>query len=561
MADKEDEKKQKKTQKYRSRNKRLRLDSDDWLIHWREIGEFMLPRKGKYLYGNETDSKPGEKKHQKIINGSANDALRTIAAGMQGGLTSPSRPWFVLTLGDEELMEFAPVREWLHIVRNGMLNVFARSNFYGSIHGQYKELAAFGTSAMLIEEDLQTVIRCRPFTIGEYRLILDSKYRPVGLYRQFSMSAEQMEQKFGEDNLSRTVKECAGDSNRKDKRFEVIHVIEPKSNVDANNMTYNSIYFELKGGEGEDDKFLREASYRSKPFVAPRWGITGVNTYGDSPGMEALGDVKMLQKMEEKKLTALAKMIDPPMNVPTALRGKGATIIPGGVNYVDVTAGQQGLTPSYQIEPRIQEMGLEVDRVENRIRKFFFNDLFLSVLGTDKDMTATEVAARHEEKLLMLGPVIERLEAELLDTIIERVYGIMDNLGMLPPVPPELSGREIEIKYISLLAQAQQIVGLSTIQRTAEFVTAMAGAYPQVLDKFDADEAVDQYSTMVGIPPKIIISDDKVKEKRAADAAAAQQMQAAEAAAQMAESGKTLSETELDKNSALDAVIEQGAGV
>ena len=377
------------------------------------------------------------------------------------------------------------------------------------------------------------------------------------------MSAEQMEQKFGSNNLSRVVKECAKNSNRKDKRFEVIHVIEPKSNSNSNNMTYNSLYFESKGsGAGEEDKFLREGSYRSKPFVAPRWDVTGVETYGNSPGMEALGDVKMLQKMEEQKLTALAKMINPPMNVPTSLRGKGATIIPGGVNYVDTTAGQQGLAPSYQIKPDTQGIAFEIDRVESRIRKFFFNDLFLSVLGTDKDMTATEVAARHEEKLLMLGPVIERLEAELLDTIIERVYDIMDNLGMLPPVPQELAGREIEIKYISLLAQAQQIVGLSTIQRTAEFVGALAaGGYLSVLDKFDADEAVDQFSTMVGLPPKIIISDDKVREKREADAEAAKQTQAQVAAAQMAESGKTLSETQLGTGSALDAVIEQGGAV
>ncbi len=130
-----------KTQKYRIRNKRLRDDSGSWMTHWRDLAKYLLPRKGRYLSGEEDQKNAGAKKHQAIINGSANDALRIVAAGMQGGLTSPARPWFVLTLGDAELMEFAPVRIWLGAVRDAMLGVFAQSNFYGSIHGQYKELA------------------------------------------------------------------------------------------------------------------------------------------------------------------------------------------------------------------------------------------------------------------------------------------------------------------------------------------------------------------------------------------------------------------------------------
>lgn len=543
-------------QKYRNRNKRLRLEtsSNGWDAHWQDLSDYMMPRKGRYLKGNTEDGKIGEKKHQKIINGSANDALRIVAAGMQGGLTSPSRPWFLLVLDDEELMEFAPVKEWLHNVTKSMLSVYARSNFYGSIHGQYKELAGFGTGAMLIEEDLETIIRCRPFTIGEYRLSLDSKYRPNTLYRQFSMSAQQLVEKFGEENVSTPVKDAAKGSTSKDNRFEIIHCIEPLENRDRRGMSYRSVYLEvLVDG---DDKFLRDGGYRTKPFVGPRWDVTGVDTYGNSPGMEALGDVKMLQSMETKKLKALAKKIDPPMVAATSLRSKGGTIIPGGINYVDVTAGTQGFIPAYQLDIDITDIEFGIDRVEGRIRRFFFNDLFLATLGTDKEMTATEVAERHEEKLIMLGPVIERLDAELLDVIIERTYSIMENLGMIPPPPPELAGRELQIKYISLLAQAQQAVGISSIRRLAEFVGGLVQFYPRITDKFDADEAVDQLASTMGVPPKVVVSDDKVAEKREADIKAEQELAAAQAATQVVESGKTLSETELDKGSALDAVLE-----
>ena len=217
--------------------------------------------------------------------------------------------------------------------------------------------------------------------------------------------------------------------------------------------------------------------------------------------MDALGDIKMLQKLEEKKLKALGKMIDPPMVASTDLKGKGATVIEGGVTYVDVTQGQNGFTPAYQIRPDIQNIGLEIMNVEQRIRRFFFNDLFLSILTTGKEMTATEVAERHEEKMIMLGPVIERMQAELHDPILERTFSIMSDIGMLPPAPPELQGVDLKIEYISLLAQAQKLVGTGAIERVAGFVSTVGQAIPQTLDKFNADEAVDQYAEMVGVPP------------------------------------------------------------
>lgn len=547
--------------KYRTELAQLREDAETWRTHWKEIAEYMFPRKGRYLTNPDEESNSGKKKHSKIINGSANDALRIIAAGMQGGLTSPSRPWFSLTLADEDLMEIESVRNWLHNVRNSMLAVYARSNFYGSLHGMYKELAAFGTAVMLIEEDFETVIRARPMTIGEFFLSLNSKYRPDTLYRQFSMTARQMIEDFGEDNVSDQVK-SAMEADKGETRFEVIHCIYPNAEVNTSKDDYRgkafaSVYFEFKN---VGDNFLKRSGYDSIPFVAPRWDITGVDVYGNSPGMEALGDVKMLQKMEEKKLKALDKMVDPPMNAPTELKKKGGTIVAGGVNYIDVAQGQQGFTPAYQVTPNTRDTAFEIDRVELRIRRFFFNDLFLSVLATDKKMTATEVSHRYEEKMLMLGPVLERLQAELLDPMIERTFEIMTKFNLLPPPPKEIAGREIEVKYISLLAQAQKMVGITGIEQTSMFVGTLAGVNPEVVDKLDFDEAVDQYADMVGVPPKIIRSDDKVLKMR--EQRAAQQAQAQEAvmAAQRVDNAKKLSETKVGENNALDNIMGGESG-
>ncbi len=562
-----------KTSRYRKRFQALRDEQSDYRQHWKEIVDNLLPRRGKYLSSSNYDNfqQEGQKKHQKIINGSAVQALKTLAGGLQGGLTSPSRPWFNLGLQDEDLAEYEPVRLWLHQVRNAMLTILARSNFYGAIHYLYWELGAFGTAAMLIEEDLETVIRCRPFTIGEYVLSLDKDYRPCALMRQFSMTAQQMQEKFGKgknnlDNLPRSVV-AQLEMNRPDQRYEVQHCMEKNQYIDSSKSDYRgkeykSIYYPYAD---EEDMVLRDSGYDSIPFIATRWEVNGINTYGDSPAMDALGDVKMLQKIEEKKLMALDKQVNPVMNGSVALKQQGATMVAGGVNWVDAVQGNQAFTPAYLVNPNLQQMAVEIDRVERRIRGFFFNDLFLSVLQADKDMTAFEVAKRHEEKLMMLGPIIERQQSETQSQIIDRLFNVMTNLNLLPPIPKELQGKPLKIEYTSLLAQAQQMVATAPIQQLVGFTAQVAqakGVADQVgIKKIDWDESIDQFASALGVAPKIVRTDDVVAQMNQSDANNQRIKMMAEHAEPLSNAMKNVAETPVrgGSSTALDALLG-GAG-
>ena len=520
------------TTPYRARLSQLHTTRESFMGQYREINDFMSPRRGQYLLGDTQKVNDGSKKHQKIINGVAYDALRVVAAGMQGGLTSPSNPWFSLGLPDKNLMEFAPVRDWLHGVRNSMLTVFAQSNIYGALHGLYSEIAEFGTSAISLEEDWKTVLRCKHFTVGEYKLGLDERYAVDTLGRTFSMTAANMIKKFGRDRVSEKVISAAT-RNSGEEMFLCEQLIQPNDGklVSFDRYQFMSIYME-KAPE-DLDMTLAEEGYHTQPFAAPRWETVGSDTYGNGPGMDALGDCKQVQKMESDKLKAINKNIDPPMNAPTSMKGQGGTLIAGGINYVDTLQGGQKFEPAHEVRPNTAEIAAEIETVGLRIKRFFFNDLFLSILGSDKTMTATEVARRYEEKLIVLGPIIERLQAELLDIIISRTYFIMQNMGMIPPPPPELNGVPWRIKYISLLAQAQRMVGTSGIEQVGVFVRGLSETHANVVDKFDADEAVDNYSDMVGIPPSIIRTDEVVsamRQQRAELQARQAQMDAAEQA-------------------------------
>jgi len=546
-----------KTQKYRSKMRELHDDAVEWRSQWKDISEFIVPEKGRYLANVDEKQNRGNRKNQRIINGTGKKAIRTLAAGMQGGLTSPARPWFVLTLPDKELTELASAKFWLESVRTRMEHILQRSNFYNSIHGQYGEPGAFGTAAMLIESDTDTVVRFTPFTIGEYYIALGPDLRPNMLYRHFSMTARQLKKKFGMSVMSDAAKQAI-ESGKSEYRYEVIHAIQPNGEMgptkkDARGKAYESVYFEVRG---DPDVFLQKGGYESIPFVAPRWDVTGVDSYGYSPGMDALGDSKMLQKIEAKKLKALDKEIDPPMNAPSSMKNRGGTVIPGGINYQDPTQGSLVFSPAQIVKLNIRDVSEEIGRVERRIESEFYNELFLATLGTDKTMTATEVTERQTEKLTMLGPVLERLQAEMLDPIVERVFSIMQEFNLIPDVPEEMDGAELKIEYVSTLAQAQKAVGTQSVERVAGFVANLAQTIPNVLDKINADETVDIYAKMMGTPPQMIRSDDAVAVIRERAAKQQAQLQQQEQAAQLAQGAKTLSETKLNTDSALDAVSE-----
>lgn len=539
--------------------KRFRFLEDEfnkWKPHYIEIAELLLPRKTAFLERSEKHN-DGSKVHEKIIDGTGTRALRTMAAGMQSGLTSPARPWFQLTVSDPNLAQEEPVKYWLEDVRRLMLRIFQRSNFYTTTHNMYYEMGAFGTAAMAIEFDYNNIIRCYPFTIGEYYISTDSQHRVNALYRSFWSTVRNVVDRYGFQNCSTSTRNMYKNGNT-DIWIRLIHVVEGNSSpqIDsplARHKPFTSVTYEHANNNG---KFLRISGYNTFPVMAPRWQIDGTNVYGSSPGMEALADIKMLQELQKKGLKALDKFIDPPMNAPLSLKSKGTNILPGGVNYVDINAGQQGFTPAYQISPDLASLEYKIERVQEMISKDFFADLFLMIANAPKTMTATEVVERHEEKLLMLGPVIERIQPELLDMVIDRTFDIMSRHNLIPPPPKELDqGMPIDIQYISLLAQAQRMVGISAIEQTAAFAGNLAAVSPDVLDKFDHDEALEQYADMVGIPPKIIVPDKKAAIIRAQRQQQIEQQKQMENAERLAQGAKTLSETDTGKNSALTALM------
>ena len=549
--------------------KRLEDDRSSWRSHWIEISDYLIPRRGRYLI--ESQSTKGRKRSTKIVDNTAGQALRTLSAGMMSGMTSPARPWFRLQTPDPDMMEGAGVKDWLGQCERIIRNILTRSNFYNSASTIYTELGAFGTAALYRRRHPTDIVSYRPFTAGEY-VIAENEYGEVDtLGREFTMSVSQIVEQFviqrdgSEDwsNVSKAVKRL-WDQKNYDERIEVIHLIQPRRMedrdlsrpLDPKNKPFMDVYME-KGADG--DKLLQENGFDRFPAYCPRWDVLGGDVYGVSPGMEHLGDIKQLQHEQRRKAQAIDKMVNPPMVGSLSLKGKPSTVLPGGTTYVDPQQGTQGFQPAYLVQPRVNELMLDIQEVQNRIQRGFYADLFAMMINSDRRMmTATEVAERHEEKLVLLGPVLQRLNTELLDPLIEDVFMFALEAGILPPPPPVLEGVELEVKYISLLAQAQEAVAAASIERTFSFAGNLSAVFPEIVDNLNADEAIRNYGEILGTSPEILRDVDEVAAIRAARREQQQAEQQMMQLQQGAQAAKVLSEADTQTPNALTSLLQGG---
>lgn len=497
---------------------------------WQEIAKYISPGRGAF---DRQKPNQGERKDKHLLDPTPLQALHVLSAGLQGGLTSPSRPWFRLGVSDSDLADYGPVRLWLDDVERRMMHVLSQSNLYNCLHILYQEVGAFGIGCMLIEEDPRNVVRGLTMTVGEYCVAYDVAGLPNAFGRSFWMTAVQMRDRFGEEALSEGARNALS-SGRRDEWFRVSHLIFEDDDAGAEELgkPYRSVYWE----EGKTERPLRVSGYAEFPIVAPRWEVVGGDFYGRGPGWDALGESKTLQELRKDYLVAQKMAIQPPMVGPSSLRSTHRDLRPNGITYVDGADPNQVFRPLYEVRPDLPGQIAAMQDSRETIRRIFFADLFLAIImNDDKNMTATQVNAINNEQMMMIGPVYERLDHELLDPFIGRTFGIMDRMGLIPPVPEELAGQELKIEYISMLAQAQQMVGLGGIDRLTTYAGEMAKINPDVLDKFDADEAVDQYARMLGVPAAIVRSDEAVAEMRRSRAEQQAQMQQMAAAAQMAQ--------------------------
>ena len=520
-----------------SRYEKLEGQRQNWETHWQEVADYMQPRKADVTKQRAR----GDKRMEQVFDSSPIQAVELLAASLHGMLTNPSTPWFTLRFKDVEIDNEDEAKLWLEASTEAMYTAFNRSNFQQEIFELYHDLITFGTACMFIEEDDDDIIKFSTRHINEVFIAENDKGRIDTVFRRFKISARAAVQKFG-NNVSTDIQGIF----KKDpyEEVEILHAVYPRSDFNPNkkdkgNMPFESVYLEYKNASE-----LSVGGFKEFPFVVPRYLKASNEIYGRSPAMTALPDVKMLNEMSKTTIKAAQKQVDPPLLVPDDGFLLPVRTVPGGLNFY--RSGTRDRIEPLNIGAN-NPLGLNMEEQRrDAIRAVFYVNQLMMQQGPQ--MTATEVIQRNEEKMRLLGPVLGRLQSELLKPLIDRVFAILLRNNMLPQAPEFLSGRDIEIEYVSPLAKAQKSSELQSIMRAIEILGSLANVAP-VFDYVNFDNLVKHLAEIVGMPQKLLKSQNQVnaeREQAAAQAAEQQQMaqmqQVAQAGGDIAPLAKALPE-------------------
>ena len=527
----------------RARAAAMQTAMEDMKKDWHEIAMHTGHPRIKALC--QTQNGGSRPKSKILYDGHAIRAFRYVESGIYSGMSSPHKPWFKFKLADDDLMTHA-VKVWLEECEQVILNMLAASNFYSVARSNYGELSKFGTTCGIMDEEPSIGLNCTALTVGEYAIAINHLGKVDTLLRMTTMTTRQMVQKFvrgfdGEMDWSRVSQgvKSAWDQSAYNQTHPVWHLIEPNADYreggwGADGMLWRSVKWEATVQESATkDGILENRGYEDQPFWAPRWRVHGEDTWGMGPGHDALPDMRELQFQAKRKGEVTDLVSRPPTQGPA----REVKLRPG--SHTAVASPDAGKVEVIYQAPyqAINLVAEDVTRCHGAINEASYADLFMAISQMDgvQPRNEQELVLRNDEKMTQLGPVIEGVNVDMLSIAVERAWGIAER-GELLPDPPEGIEGKIDIEFISVLAQAQKMMGAGQTERSLAFVGAVAQFQPDVIDKIDGDALVEDHWSRSSAPA-VGLRDEKVVQDIRSQRAQKQQMEQMAAMAAPAKDG------------------------
>lgn len=504
----EEEANKEKAKKLIDRFNRMKSNRQNWDSLWEDVARFVIPNKDDvFSYNNRAT---GDQKHHRIYENSAVHFNEMLANTLHSMLTNPSQVWLEFNARDQEINKSPKVRKWLQDLADLMIQLLNNTNFNAAIHECYLDLGSFGTAVLGVFEDDKDVFRFRSEPIYKFYVEESSRCVVDVIASKVKMKVRDAFKKFGKDAFG---SEAEMLKKGLDKKIEILHIILPREErkligIDSKSFEYASCYIYV-----EKQMIIKESGYREFPFLVPRWIKLSDEIYGRSPSMKALPDIKMLNQIMKTTIRGAQKLVDPPLLVPDdGVLGRVNTV-PGGLNTY--RAGT-----SDRIEPLITGgnagIGVEImNDVRERVKQHYFVDQFQ--LREGPQMTATEVNARVEMQLRLLGPILGRLHYEWLIPLVGRMLKIMIRKKILPAnVPQELTERDLEIEvfFTSQIAKAQRSAEADNLINYLASLQPLAQVDPSVVDVVNRDQAVRTLGHLRGVPQEILHNEEELAEIR-----------------------------------------------
>ncbi len=481
---------------------------------WQELADHFMPRSVKFLAKNVNKAPV---KNKKIKDSTPLKCVRNFSSGMMSGATNPATNWFRVKIRNYDVKSDYQVRLWCYQVEDIFRDIFNFSNFYQNLPPAYKQLGVFALSAMALEGDIDTIMRTKLLPIGSYRYAKDDRGVVDTMCRVYMETAKNLYNKFGEENVSNAISQSVKNKRFED-MYEVVHFVEPNAeynpdSVWAKNKKFISVYYETGG---DNDKFLSISGFDKFPYIVFEAEVNGEDVYPtESCGINALPDVKQLMSMVVDKGKAIKKIVSPTYKGPAALKNKKMIDAPAA--FVEEDQNGRGLSAVYEVNPQILEIRQDIAELKQSVSELFFNDLFAMILNTaNRSRTATEVDELKEEKMALLSPLLEQVHGGLKQ-VMAWVFGECMEKRIIPEPPPQIQGGQIEIEFVSMLAQAQKVQKIASMERFTTFTINLAQSVdPTLAMKLNSPRIIDDYAEYANINPEQVVPNEQVAKMKQA---------------------------------------------
>lgn len=495
----------------------LKTGRNQWENQWQEISDHAIARRD-FTVGRE----PGRPRTTRIYDTTSKEANTLLSAALHSLLTNPATRWFDLRFGDDNLNESEAAIRWLDDTKRRVASAFTRpgSGFTTNIAEVYTDITGFGTGVIMVTESHEGVqFSARP--LAETFVDVDFTGKIAVVYRRFKMKAWNAVEQFGEDRVKMAAKKAKKDM---DSDVEFLHLVRRRSdvmpgNIDSSGMPWESVYISM-----DDHTAAAEGGFHENPYLVGRWSVDTGELYGRGPGNDSLPEQKMLNAMWRSYIRNVEKAADPPLLVDDdgVMPGSQLRITPNAQITVRNDGSRGGREPVRYLENRAR-LELEFQTMESRskkIEKAYHSEIIQAF--QDPRMTATQVLELARLAQRQLSPVLGRMQVEILEPMIERVYGILSRNSRLAPPPQEIQDAELKIEYVSPVARAQKSSDAQAILDSFSAAAALAEVDPSVMDNVDLDEALRTVFEGNGVPLKVLRTSGEVIEIRRVQAQAIQ---------------------------------------
>lgn len=502
------------------RYEKLQSQRSTWESHWQDLRELVRPNTSDF----NRKSSQGEAKTDKIFDGTAPRSAQELAAGLHSYMTSPSSRWFILSLDEEALLEDDDILLWLELVSDLIYFFYSRAEvgFNPAMHESYLDDGVFGTSVIYQDKDMATgnpIVRA--FPLADCYIAENSSGMIDTVYRNIEFNTRQSRQEFGEACPAKILEE-----KDEDRIWKFVHAVYPRKDRDSEKYDSKNLPFASCWVSVENRMLVKESGYNENPYHVSRWTKTAGETYGRSPAMDCLPDIKMLNVMSRTVIRAAQKIVDPPIIVDDDGVLLPLKTFPGAT--ILKTPGANAPIP-LETKGRV-DLGLEMmNQRRDFIAKCFYVD-YLRREQKKERQTQLEIADDRDEMHRMMGPMLGRQQGEKLGPLLRRTYNLLNAAGKIPLAPARLrrSGVSVKISYISPAARAQMGGKITALQQAMQDAALYSQFSPGALDIVDTDEAVKQIFTLRDVSRKVLRSTDAIAQIRQQRAQQQQLAQAAE---------------------------------